>query len=55
MPRLSCVFCIFAPKAALVLAGKQEENKELLKGIRKGDRVEVTLTQSRAVSIERKR
>jgi len=31
MPRLSCVFCIFAPKAALVLAGKQEENKELLK------------------------
>jgi 3'-phosphoadenosine 5'-phosphosulfate sulfotransferase (PAPS reductase)/FAD synthetase len=22
MPRLSCVFCIFAPKAALVLAGK---------------------------------
>jgi len=31
------------------------QNKELLKGIRKGDRVEVTLTQSRAVSIERKR
>jgi hypothetical protein len=22
MPRLSCVFCIFAPKAALVLVGK---------------------------------
>lgn len=28
MPRLSCVFCIFAPKAALVLAGKH--NLELL-------------------------
>lgn len=29
MPRLSCRFCIFAPKAALVLAGKH--NPELLK------------------------
>ena len=28
MPRLSCVFCIFAPKAALILAGKH--NRELL-------------------------
>lgn len=28
MPRLSCAFCIFAPKAALVLAGKH--NPELL-------------------------
>lgn len=28
MPRLSCCFCIFAPKAALVLAGKH--NRELL-------------------------
>lgn len=28
MPRLSCVFCIFAPKAALLLAGKH--NPELL-------------------------
>lgn len=28
MPRLSCVFCIMAPKAALVLAGKH--NSELL-------------------------
>lgn len=28
MPRLSCVFCIFAPKAALVIAGKA--NPELL-------------------------
>lgn len=28
MPRLSCVFCIFAPKAALVLAG--QHNRELL-------------------------
>lgn len=28
MPRLSCVFCIFAPKAALITAGKA--NKELL-------------------------
>jgi hypothetical protein len=28
MGRLSCVFCIFAPKAALVLAGKH--NHELL-------------------------
>jgi 3'-phosphoadenosine 5'-phosphosulfate sulfotransferase (PAPS reductase)/FAD synthetase len=28
MPRLSCVFCIFAPKDALVLAGR--ENRELL-------------------------
>ncbi len=28
MPRLSCAFCIFAPKAALVLAGKH--NRELL-------------------------
>jgi hypothetical protein len=31
------------------------QNKELLKGIRRGDRVEVTLTQARAISIERKR
>ena len=29
MPRLSCRFCIFAPKAALVLAGKH--NLPLLK------------------------
>lgn len=29
MPRLSCVFCVFAPKAALVLAGKA--NPELLR------------------------
>ena len=28
MPRLSCVFCIFAPKAALVLAAKH--NPELM-------------------------
>jgi 3'-phosphoadenosine 5'-phosphosulfate sulfotransferase (PAPS reductase)/FAD synthetase len=28
MPRLSCVFCVFAPKAALVIAGKH--NPELL-------------------------
>lgn len=28
MPRLSCVFCVFSPKAALVLAGKH--NPELL-------------------------
>jgi 3'-phosphoadenosine 5'-phosphosulfate sulfotransferase (PAPS reductase)/FAD synthetase len=28
MPRLSCVFCIFAPKAALMVAGR--ENPELL-------------------------
>ena len=28
MPRLSCVFCIFAPKAALILAGRH--NPELL-------------------------
>lgn len=28
MPRLSCVFCIFAPKAALMIAGKH--NPELL-------------------------
>lgn len=28
MPRLSCVFCIFAPKEALVIAG--HENRELL-------------------------
>lgn len=28
MPRLSCVFCIFAPKAALIIAGKH--NRELL-------------------------
>ncbi len=28
MPRLSCAFCIFAPKAALVLAGRH--NRELL-------------------------
>ena len=31
------------------------QNKALLKGIRRGDRVEITLTQARAVSIERKR
>ena len=29
MPRLSCMFCIFAPKAALVLAGKH--NPEMLR------------------------
>lgn len=29
MPRLSCCFCIFAPKAALVLAG--QHNTELLR------------------------
>ena len=29
MPRLSCCFCIFAPRAALMIAGK--ENPELLK------------------------
>ncbi len=28
MPRLSCVFCVFAPKAALILAG--QHNRELL-------------------------
>jgi hypothetical protein len=28
------------------------QNKELLEGIRRGDRVEITLTQARAVSIE---
>ena len=28
MPRLSCVFCIFSPRAALLLAGKH--NPELL-------------------------
>jgi 3'-phosphoadenosine 5'-phosphosulfate sulfotransferase (PAPS reductase)/FAD synthetase len=28
MPRLSCVFCVFAPKAALMIAGR--ENPELL-------------------------
>ena len=31
------------------------QNKELLKDIRRGDKVEVTLTQARAVSVERKR
>ena len=31
------------------------QNKELLKGLRRGDRIEITLTQARAVSIERKR
>ena len=31
------------------------QNKDLLKGIRRGDRVEVTLTQARAISIDRKR
>ena len=31
------------------------QNKALLKGIRRGDRIEITLTQARAVSIERKR
>lgn len=31
MPRLSCRFCIFAPKAALVLSGKQEENIDMLR------------------------
>jgi Cu/Ag efflux protein CusF len=31
------------------------QDKALLKGIRRGDRVEITLTQARAVSIERKR
>ena len=45
------VSCVVPPMLTMI----QELNKELLKGIRKGDRVEVTLTQSRAVSIERKR
>ena len=31
------------------------QNKALLKGIRRGDRIEITLTQARAVSIEPKR
>ena len=31
------------------------QNKALLKGIRRGDRIEITLTQARAVSIEHKR
>jgi hypothetical protein len=31
------------------------QNKELLRGLRRGDRIEITLTQARAVSIERKR
>ena len=31
------------------------QNKSLLEGLRRGDRVEITLTQARAVSIERKR
>ena len=31
------------------------QNKALLKGLKRGDRVEITLTQARAVSIERKR
>ena len=31
------------------------QNKALLKGLHRGDRIEITLTQSRAVSIERKR
>ena len=31
------------------------QNKELLKGLRRGDRIEITLTLARAVSIERKR
>ncbi len=31
------------------------QNKELLKGLRRGDRIEITLTMARAVSIERKR
>ena len=31
------------------------QNKELLKGVRRGDRIEITLTQARAVSIEPKR
>jgi len=31
------------------------QNKELLKGLKRGDRIEVTLTLARAVSIERKR
>jgi hypothetical protein len=31
------------------------KNKELLKGLRRGDPIEITLTQARAVSIERKR
>jgi 3'-phosphoadenosine 5'-phosphosulfate sulfotransferase (PAPS reductase)/FAD synthetase len=30
MSRLSCRFCIFAPKAQLMLAAKQPENRELL-------------------------
>jgi hypothetical protein len=31
------------------------QNKALLEGLRRGDRIEITLTQARAVSIERKR
>jgi hypothetical protein len=31
------------------------QNKEVLKGVRRGDPIEITLTEDRAVSIERKR
>ena len=31
------------------------QNKELLKGLKRGDRIEITLTLARAISIERKR
>lgn len=50
MPRLSCCFCIFAPKAALVLAGKH--NSDLLaeyvaveKEIRHKFRINLTLAE----------
>lgn len=50
MPRLSCVFCIFAPKSALVLAGKHnpallQEYVELEKKIGHKFRMDVSLAE----------
>jgi len=45
MPRLSCAFCIFAPKEALVLAGKH--NRELLEEyVAVEDRIDHTFRQN---------
>lgn len=48
MPRLSCVFCIFAPKPALILAGKH--NRKLLdQYVEIEDKIEHTFRQDMSI------
>jgi len=49
MPRLSCVFCVFAPKAALIIAGKH--NPELLQEyVRVEAKIEHTFRQGLSIA-----